>query len=99
MQVKLEKVDPAVERCTHISAIVGRLGRPRRVRSETPEFDVLRACVCGRDPRGRFSRTTAGEEWVGAAERKKSIPKTTCVKVNRTLDALSDGTFAATHQD
>src|SRR6266566_8184433 len=47
MQVKLEKVDPAVERCAHISAIVGRLGRPRRVRSEMPEFDVLRACVCG----------------------------------------------------
>ena len=40
--------------------------------------------------------TTAGEEWVGTAERKKSIPKTTCVKANRTLDAVSDGAFAAT---
>ena len=31
------------------------------------------------------------------AEREKSIPKTTCVKANRTLDAVSDGAFAATH--
>src|SRR5437667_12662494 len=38
--------------------------------------------------------TTAGEEWVGTAERHKSIPKTTCVKANRTLNAVSDGTFA-----
>ncbi len=41
--------------------------------------------------------TTAGEEWVGTAERHKSMPKTTCVKANRTLDAVSDGAFAATH--
>jgi len=40
--------------------------------------------------------TTAGEEWVGTAEREKSILKTTCVKANRTLDAVSDGAFAAT---
>jgi len=26
---------------------------------------------------------------VGTAEREKSIPKTTCVKANRTLDATS----------
>ncbi len=31
---------------------------------------------------------------MGRAEREKSIPKTTCVKANRTLDAVSDGTFA-----
>ena len=30
---------------------------------------------------------------MGTAERQKSIPKTTCVKANRTLDAVSDGTF------
>jgi len=41
--------------------------------------------------------TTAGEEWVATAERHKSMPKTTCVKANRTLDAVSDGAFAATH--
>ena len=40
--------------------------------------------------------TTAGEEWVGTAERHKSMPKTTYVKANRTLDAVSDGAFAAT---
>ena len=40
--------------------------------------------------------TTAGEEWVGTAERHKCMPKTTCVKANRTLDAVSDGAFAAT---
>ncbi len=40
--------------------------------------------------------TTAGEEWVGTAEREKSILKTTCVKANRSLDAVSDGAFAAT---
>ena len=39
--------------------------------------------------------TTAGEEWVGTAEREKSILKTTCVKANRTLDAVSDGAFRA----
>src|SRR5438445_5308710 len=90
MQVKLEKVDPAVERCAHISAIVGRLGRPRRVRSEMPEFDVLRACVCGPGSEGPVSvETTAGEEWVGTAERHKSMPKTTCVKANRSLHARS----------
>jgi len=33
---------------------------------------------------------------VGTAERHKSMPKTTCVKANRTLDAVSDGAFAAT---
>jgi len=43
--------------------------------------------------------TTAGEEWVATAERHKSMPKTTCVKANRTLDAVSDGAFAATHHD
>src|SRR5437879_8206855 len=35
--------------------------------------------------------TTAGEEWVGTAERDQSTPKTTCVKANRTLNAVSDG--------
>src|SRR5437899_10348080 len=40
--------------------------------------------------------TTAGEEWVATAERHKSMPKATCVKANRTLDAVSDGAFAAT---
>jgi hypothetical protein len=48
------------------------------------------------EPRGRFSRTTAGEELVGRAERRQFIPKTTCVKANRTLNAVSDGSFAAT---
>ena len=33
---------------------------------------------------------------MGTAERHKSMPKTTCVKANRTLDAVSDGAFAAT---
>ena len=36
---------------------------------------------------------------MGTAERHKFMPKTTCVKANRTLDALSDGAFAATHHD
>jgi hypothetical protein len=45
------------------------------------------------EPRGRFSRTTAGEELVDRAERHQFIAKTTCVKANRTLDALSDGAF------
>jgi len=40
--------------------------------------------------------TTAGEEWVGTAERDKSMPKTAGVKANRSLDAVSDGAFAAT---
>src|SRR5438445_3671915 len=40
--------------------------------------------------------TTAGEEWVGTAERDNSTAKTTCVKANRTLDAVTDGAFAAT---
>ena len=33
---------------------------------------------------------------MGTAEREKSIPKTSYVKANRTLDAVSDGAFAAT---
>ena len=40
--------------------------------------------------------TTAGDEWVGTAERDKSMPKTAGVKANRTLDAVSDGAFAVT---
>ncbi len=36
---------------------------------------------------------------MGTAERGESMPKTTCVKSNRTLDAVSDGAFAATPQD
>ena len=33
---------------------------------------------------------------MGTAGRTHSTPKTTCVKANRTLDAVSDGAFAAT---
>jgi len=33
---------------------------------------------------------------VGTAERDQSMPKTAGVKVNRSLDAVSDGAFAAT---
>jgi hypothetical protein len=35
----------------------------------------------------------------GTAERDKSIPKTTCVKTDRTLDAVSDGTLAGTRMN
>ena len=33
---------------------------------------------------------------MGTAERDKSMPKTAGVKANRSLDAVSDGAFAAT---
>jgi len=36
---------------------------------------------------------------VGTAERDQSTPKTTCVKANRTLNAVSDGAFAATRMN
>ena len=36
---------------------------------------------------------------MGTAEREKSIPKMTCVKANRTLDAVSDGAFAVTRMN
>ena len=44
--------------------------------------------------------TTAGEELVDRIEPKKFTPKSAAVKSNiagRTLNAVSDGTFAATH--
>src|SRR5438876_11493677 len=60
----------------------------------------ISCCLLREGLRGAGSvETTAGEEWVGTAERHKSIPKTTCVKANRTLNAVSDGAFAATHHD
>ena len=36
---------------------------------------------------------------MGTAEREKSIPKTSYVKANRTLDAVSDGAFAVTRMN
>ncbi|PYV67873.1 MAG: hypothetical protein DMG96_38010 [Acidobacteria bacterium] len=74
-------------------------GREQRERAlECGGFHIassLRVGICG----AGSVETTAGEEWVGTAERDQSIPKAGGVKANRTLDAVSDGAFAATHHD
>src|SRR5947208_16260389 len=60
-------------------------------------LDFMLHLVENWEPRGPDQPETAKEQGKAAtAEREKTIPKMTCVKANRTLDAVSDGAVAAT---